>query len=71
MLGRYDSYLATFVRERTPERLKDAEIGRLARFFDVEAWELGGPGERRSNRRPDQQPVRPKQAYTSVVERVR
>jgi hypothetical protein len=43
MVGRPDWWLARYVREGMPAELPPFERGRLARFFGVEEYELGGP----------------------------
>ena len=46
LLGRPPRYIATFLRDGKPEQLEPQDRARLARFFGVDEWELGGPGER-------------------------
>lgn len=47
MLRRPQAYLAAFIYLGQPDRLDEEDRGRLARFFGVDEWELGGPGDRR------------------------
>lgn len=42
MLRKPDDYIATFIRTGKPDRLEDVDIDKLAAFFGVDAYELGG-----------------------------
>jgi phage repressor protein C with HTH and peptisase S24 domain len=45
MLGRNPAYIQQFVRRGVPKRLKEAERGKLARYFAISESLLGGPAE--------------------------
>lgn len=46
MLGHEPAWLRKVATTEKLHEMDPDERGRLARFFGVEEWELGGPGER-------------------------
>lgn len=42
LLGRNGAYIQQFIKRGSPERLDQADVARLAAFFDVAVGELGG-----------------------------